>query len=219
MTVVDLLGNMQSGGMTPPFAGSAMNRTAPPAAPPSAPPTTAANDLPPGHPPISSSTTPAAGASKAPFAFELPALWRQVPASGMRKAAFEVADGDKTALLTVIDFPANAGPMMADPAAQAKRWRGEVGLPPISDEAIKAAMLPIEIDGIEAKIVEAIPDSSQAGESQADRATLAAMLTRGDVIWFFKLSGDRDLVAAQRDKFKFFLKSVRFTASGALDVN
>ena len=38
------------------------------------------------------------------------------------------------------------------------------------------------------------------------------MVTRGDTIWFFKLTGDRDLVAAQRDKFQSFLKSLRFAA-------
>jgi hypothetical protein len=40
------------------------------------------------------------------------------------------------------------------------------------------------------------------------------MLKSGDTIWFVKMKGSRDLVAAQRDQFKAFLKSVRFSAAG-----
>jgi hypothetical protein len=136
----------------------------------------------------------------------------------MRKAAFRVTDGGKEALLTVIDFPADAGPMMADPVANVRRWRGEVGLPELPDAELKTTMSPIEIDGLAAQLVNATPSETDAAESQIERGTLAAMLTRAGTIWFFKLTGDRDLVAAQRDRFESFLKSVRFAgSSGAND--
>ncbi len=218
LTIVDLRGRL-TGGMMPPFAGGTPeNSTALPSATSTAPPAaSSSNDLPPGHPPVSQAQRGATTAT--PFTFELPAGWEPLAASGMRKAAFRIADGGQQALLTVIDFPADAGPMMADPVAQAKRWRGEVGLPPLTDEEIQATIEPIEIDGTEAKYVAAVPDADQADQSQADRATLAAMLTRGNSIWFFKLSGDRKLVAAQQAKFQSFLKSVKFTAPGADDGN
>lgn len=215
LTVVDLKGSFQSGGMTPPFAGGTTAASPPVAA---VPPTQNAdsNTLPPGHPPITSQPpavqAPATGA--APFTFDLPAGWQSRPASGMRKVDVLVEDAGKSAVFTAIDFPANSPPMMSDPVANVRRWRGEVGLPPLSDDEIKQTMQPIEIDGTKAMFVEAVPE---AGQPQADRATLAAMFTRGDAIWFFKLSGDRAVAAAQKEKFESFLKSVRFTDNGGAD--
>lgn len=216
MTVVDLRGNM-SGGMMPPFAGGAT----PPSAPSAAAPVTAVSDLPPGHPAVSTpSSAPPSTSVTAPFKFETPSGWQQRPASGIRKVEFVIEEGGKSAQATAIDFPAASPPMMSDPVANVRRWRGEVGLPPVSDDEIKKSMQPLKIDGIEAMWVDVVPDTSQPGQSQAERGTLAAMLTRGDAIWFFKLSGDRDVVAAQREKFKSFLKSLEFTsAGGAKDGN
>jgi hypothetical protein len=218
MTIVDLSGRLQSGGMMPPFAGGATSSTAPPVAAPAT--TSDASALPPGHPPIAAQA-PAdqAPAGQAPFTYDTPPGWESIPVSGIRKAAFRVTGGGKEALLTVIDFPADAGPMLSDPIANVRRWRGEVGLPELADAELKKTLTPIEIDGLAAQLIEAIPSPTDAQQSQIDRATLAAMLTRDGTIWFFKLTGDRELVAAQRDPFASFLKSVRFADPGANDGN
>jgi hypothetical protein len=52
--------------------------------------------------------------------------------------------------MTAIDFPASAGPMMADPVANLNRWRREVGLAELSPADAAKAMQPLEIDGGEA---------------------------------------------------------------------
>lgn len=228
MTVVDLSGRFQNT-MTPPFAGGAMSGAGTPpfasgGATPAATNTPPAIDqnqsaLPPGHPPIQgqgmmAAPATSAPAATAPFKFELPTGWEERPASGMRKAEFRIVRDGKTATLTAIDFPANAGPMMADPIANVKRWRGEVGLPPASDEELAKTIEAIKVGGAEAKFVDAVPDPSQANQSQAQQATLAAMVTHGDTIWFLKLRGDRELVAAERDNFKRFLASVEFPGAG-----
>ncbi len=215
LTVVTLDGTFQSGAMTPPFAGGgAMKATPPPAAAQPAQAPVVESDgggLPAGHPPVASQQP---AASAAPFTFDLPEGWQSRPAGGMRKVDLLIPDGEKSAVFTAIDFPANSPPMMSDPIANVRRWRGEVGLPPLSDDEIKAKMQPLEIAGGKAMFVAAVPE---VGQPQADRATLAAMFTRGDTIWFFKLSGNRDVVAAQQEKFNTFLKSVRFKDSGGAD--
>lgn len=200
MTVVDLRGHFQAGGMTPPFAGGAMGNTAPPAA-------GGANELPLGHPPID----PQGAANVTPFTHEVPQGWQPRRALGIRKAEFQIERDGKTAVVTAIDFQATAGPMIADPVANVNRWRSEVGLPPLSDEEFKKTVERIEIDGAEATFVDAVPDAREPEQSEAATGTLAAMLARGGAIWFFKLTGDRDLVADQRDEFQSFLKSVQFT--------
>jgi hypothetical protein len=216
MTIVDLSGRFQNS-MSPPFAGGAMGGAASPpfAAPAAAPQASNQTALPPGHPPIQSQTAPStAAANPAPFESQAPSGWESRPASGMRKVEYRIERDGKSATLTAIDFPADAGPMMADPIANVKRWRGEVGLPPISDAELAKTIEPIEVGGVEAKFVDAVPDRAQANQSQAQEGTLAAMVSHDNIIWFIKLKGDRDLVAAERDNFKKFLASVKFPGAG-----
>jgi hypothetical protein len=225
LTVVDLRGHMKSGGMSPPFAGGATpeaNR-----APGSATRDSGTNAaLPAGHPPIAGSSPdlPAGHPTievpvprhESPLSFKAPDGWREKPASGMRKASFSITDGTKAAEVSVIDFPAAAGPMMADPLANVNRWRGEVGLEAVTEADLAHATESIEIDGQKALLVDAVPDAAKPEQSQADRGTLAAMLKSGETIWFVKMTGDRDVVAGQRDQFKAFLKSIRFNGSGGV---
>jgi len=65
-----------------------------------------------------------------------------------------------------------------------------------------------------------IPDAQEAAESKIDRATLAVMLPHGPQIWFFKMAGDRDLVAAERERFRSFVDSLQIPDDkGANDGN
>ena len=104
--------------------------------------------------------------------------------------------------------------MIAEPLPNVNRWRREVGLPDVTAEELPKSSESIEIDGKPATYVRAVPDPSQADQSKADLATLAAMVKDGDQVWFFKLIGERSVVVAQEDAFKTFLKSVRFAADG-----
>jgi hypothetical protein len=211
VSVVDLRGQFSAPNMTAPFAGGPFAGGQPQGGtnPSSAP----GGDLPAGHPPIDVSQSPPAEAPAVPRddapKFETPASWTELPASGMRKAAFDIADGDKKALVTVIDFNANAGPLIADPRTNVNRWRKEVGLPEVDEKSLNTAVEKIEIDGQPAIYAAMIPDPSQPEQSQAREATLGAMVTAGGRIWFVKLKGDRDLVAGQQDAFKSFLKSLK----------
>lgn len=210
LTVVDLRGQMQDTGMTPPFASGGLPTPGGSASPPGGIPmaTRVIPDLPAGHPPMAGS----GAADNIALKYESPDGWESLPASGIRKAAFRVADGPREAVVTVIDFAAASGPMMANPLANVNRWRSEVGLAPLAADDLLAALEPIKIDSLQASYVEAVPEASESREPNADRGTLAAMATNDGVVWFFKISGDRDLVVAQREKFQSFLKSVRLTA-------
>jgi hypothetical protein len=222
MTVADLQGHMKSGGMSPPFAGgppmTGINRAdsgAAPAIPSGHPPiANGQSNLPAGHPPLDGGTDAAPSHTNLPFSYKVPESWREVPAVAPRRASFGITDGAQVANVSVIDFQASAGPMMADPLANINRWRGEVGLPQVTEDDLAKVTEAIEVDGQPATLVDAVPDAAKPQESQADRGTVAVMLKSGDTIWFFKMSGNRDLVAAQRDQFRAFLKSVRFNASG-----
>jgi hypothetical protein len=192
MTIVDLRGRWQDTGMTAPFAG--------------------------GMPPVISRPAPVANRPQSPQ-FAAPESWREMPAVPPRRAAYQIVDGPREALVTVIDFPAGAGAMIGDPLANLNRWRREVGLAEIAADELDEAVETIEVDGEPGSYFALLPDPDNEQESMADRATLAAMVTHDGRVWFFKLTGDRELVADQQAAFRSFLDSVQLRAEGAGDGN
>jgi hypothetical protein len=225
MALVDLRGKFSAGSMAAPFAGGGpfSGGTRPPASAPVAngagqpgtsgvPGAAPSADLPPGHPPVDGAT-PVDESASAPFISKAPESWQSRPASGMRKAAFTVKVGDRSAEVTVIDLLASA-PNVADPLSNINIWRNQVGLEPVKQEQVAGLVKKIEVDGKPSEYVEILPEASQADESRASEAILAAIVPAGDAMWFFKLKGDRELVEAQRDNFKSFLESVRFASDG-----
>jgi hypothetical protein len=222
-SIVDLRGSFQGAGMTAPFAGGL---------PPGGiegggnpPPPGVENDLPAGHPPIGANALPptdTTAANRDPIVptFDTPGSWQAViPPGPMRKAEFDIVDGSRAAKVTVTDFPAQA-PKIADPLANVNRWRNEISLGPIESDALDANIESIDVDGQPAAFAAIVPDSTDSEQSQVKEATLGAIVPRGEQIWFIKLKGDRDLVVAEQENFKSFVKSLQFSdASGATHGN
>ena len=129
----------------------------------------------------------------------------------MSKAEFVVSDGPQETRVKIFDFPANAGPMIADPLVNINRWRAEIGLTPIEKEGLANVTQPIEIDGQKATYAPMIPDTAKQEESKSKEATLAAIVKTGDQVWFIKMRGERELVKKHQDEFKAFLKSLKFS--------
>jgi hypothetical protein len=229
--IVDMRGQFKSGGMTPPFASGAFGSRAtggpganndssnglPAGHPPIDATPGSGPGLPAGHPPIDNASPPAeapAVNAEAPSdapKFTLAPTWKALPAQGMSKAEFVVSDGPQETHVKIFAFPANAGPMIADPLLNINRWRGQIGLKPLEKDRLAAATQLIEIDGQKAMYVPMIPDTSKPEESQIKEGTLAAILKNGDQLWFIKMSGQSDLVKKHQDEFKAFLKSLKFS--------
>jgi hypothetical protein len=193
---------------------------------------TASSNLPAGHPPVSpeagAATAPAVTAGASPsvsnppakpgpadpsaseaaaqpkeFSYRAPTDWKPGALNSMRKAAFIVGEGDQQAEVTVMPFP--AGGPMSDAAMQAERWAGQAGLQ-LSEAELEAAAQDVTIDGIQGTQFEFLgPEGDKASQG-----ILAAMIRRGDQMWFFKMTGPRSLVERQRDAFDKFLQSVKF---------
>lgn len=146
----------------------------------------------------------AADGASSEFTATIPDGWKLGPPRPMRKATYLIAGDGGAAEVSITSFP--AVPMMADPLANGRRWAGEVGLSSMSDDQIKSAMTDMEIAGAKAQFFTLLPPPGEAGA----QGTLAAMVPRGEQIWFFKLKGDRAAVEGQRDAIMEFLKSVKF---------
>ena len=161
------------------------------------------------NPPVDSAMPPMAGAgamAKPQLKWTLPDGWQEIAPGEMRVASFRIAGKDnKLADVSVIPLPGMAGGDLNN----VNRWRGQVGLPPVSQDELAKLGEKIEAAGAEAVLFD------QAGKTTAgDKSRiLATVLHRDDAAWFFKMTGDDELVAEQKPAFVGFLKSLTFAAA------
>jgi hypothetical protein len=85
--------------------------------------------------------------------------------------------------------------------ANVNRWRGQVGLPPLADDEIAKLAEKITVAGQPADLYDL------AGGAQR---ILGVILHRDATAWFFKMTGDADLVENQKSAFISFLKTLQF---------
>jgi hypothetical protein len=163
-----------------------------------------------GHPPIppADKAPPAkAEAAATRLKYTLPSGWQEggdlVKAGIRREAVFQVRNGGQTAEVSVT----MAGGGLK---ANVDRWRGQVGLPPWTEEQFKKEATPLMIGDSPAVMVDL------SGDGKPDhQGILGAVAQRPGETWFFKMTGPADLVFRQKSAFETFLKSVRFVGDAA----
>ncbi len=145
------------------------------------------------------SPTDSSAAPTSSLDFAAPEGWKEIEASGMRRAAFSVEEDGMSGEVTVIaaggDIQANIGIWLG----QVSLEKSETLVQSILDSAQK-----VSVQGIEAHVYTL--DGSTAEGSQS--------ILVADVPWqsgeslFVKLKGDSKLVESQREKYLEFLKSI-----------
>lgn len=134
--------------------------------------------------------------------YDTPAGWKPGRVGGMRKAAFEIVDGDQRAEVTVIDLAADA----RDRLANVNRWRGQIGLAELTADQLAAELTPIDVGPLKGDYVKLIGDP-QATKPQT---ILGVIVDHDDMVWFLKLQGDSALAAREQANFETFVKSIVF---------
>jgi hypothetical protein len=168
-------------------------------------PQLAAEDLPSGHPDISGASRASAGPA---VAAKVPADWQEAPPGEMRVASYHVKGKDgKMADVSVIPLPGMAGRDIDN----VNRWRGQVGLAPVTEAELGKVAESVQVGGQEGKLYEIAGQNSGSGEKNR---ILAAIVRRSDAAWFFKMVGDDALVAEQKPAFVEYLKSFSFAGAG-----
>jgi hypothetical protein len=142
-------------------------------------------------------------ASKVAVRFDSPTNWTAQALRGSRRAAFTVQHGEHSAEITVQSFPA-AAPLIADPLANVNRWRGELGLEPMTQNEVDGAAKKLTISGEPAVYVEIM-----GPQGPGQKAIFAALFKFGEEMWFIKLIGDAALAERERDRLAGFLGSLR----------
>jgi hypothetical protein len=134
--------------------------------------------------------------------FKLPDGWQEIAPSQMRVASFTVTGSNgETADVGVIPLPTGG-----DELALVNMWRQQMQLPALTNET---AAQTISIGKDSAKLFDISSDALLI-DGKFRARILVAMLTRGETSWFFKMTGEDSFVAAQKENFLQFLKSVSF---------
>lgn len=179
LTVFDATGQLTGGSMTPPFARMGGNRNPGMVTPPR--------------------VAEQANADRR-LKYETPDGWTEGPSSSIVLARLLKEDGEKKAQISVVTLPAAAnewGPNVI-------RWAREVGMDSKPQSELDGLAAEVEVDGLAGQVVRLLPEA----EDQT-RATIAAMIKQGPTAWFFKLTGDKSLVAESSEDFEAFLSSVK----------
>jgi hypothetical protein len=171
--------------------------------PKESPPPRADGNLPAGHPDIS------AMPAKSGLTWKTPEGWSEVKPGEMRVASFNLKGKDgKQADVSVIPLPGLAG----GDSANVNRWRGQVGLPPVTAEELQKAAQRVEIGGQPAELHDVAGTNASSGEPTR---ILGVIQHRKGTAWFFKMTGEDQLVAQQKPAFVELLKSFQFTSTEA----
>lgn len=138
-----------------------------------------------------------------PYAWDAPASWQPQPASSMRLASYLVpGSGGETGDFSVIRLAGDAGGLVNN----VNRWRGQVGLAPAAEAAIRADLetLPTQLDSEAQTIRLDGPDG---------QSLFAAILPHDGMTLFFKLIGPTVLVADAVPDFRTLVESFRPAAT------
>jgi hypothetical protein len=127
--------------------------------------------------------------------YELPEGWKDLGGGGIRKAAFEVRDGNDKAETTIISATGALVPNV-------QRWQTQVGLEPGSEEQIKKDLQSIEAAGGKRPYVDI------AGPS--GKRILAVVIETPRQTWFVKMMGPTALVGKQKPAFEALVRSLKF---------
>lgn len=153
-------------------------------------PVTAAASLPPENSPVQS---PA-------LQWQTPPGWETLPATDFRIGSFKVTGpNDQQADVSVIPLPGGAGTDLSN----INRWRGQVGLEPITEAELPQVTVPVRLSGQPALLYVLLGK---------DIGILGLMQRRADATWFVKMTGDRPLVEQQQPVFTEFVQSMQFAA-------
>ena len=153
---------------------------------------------------------PAAGEEKpAPkITYQVPAGWQETAPNSVSVAAFKIQRDGAEASVNITPLPSLAG----REAMLINMMRNTAGLPPLEDSAITSALQPVEIGGSPGQMFEV----TGTPEGGAPMRMITAFVHQPNASWFYKLSGNEALVAAQKPVFVEFLKSVRVGEASSL---
>jgi hypothetical protein len=138
-----------------------------------------------------------------PVSWKKPEGWQEKPLTEMRQASFQIpSPNGSPADVSVTSFPGMAGGIESN----LNRWRGQVHLSPLTGAELDQTIEHRTVGGIPVLLV----DMASPGGTPDRSRILGAIFESSDRTWFIKMTGDPDLLTAQKPEFESFVSSFRF---------
>jgi hypothetical protein len=173
------------------------------------------SQLPPSHPPTDGMNPAAAPANAdgGKLHWTIPPDWKQIDPGPMLSAKFSITGADGTAAqVNVSSLAGEGGGLLAN----VNRWRGQLGLNTLNEMEL-AHLDPTQLanpnpnnvlsDGSHFALVDFTGTDSQTGKAAE---LVGAIIPQNGQTWFYKLMGDEQVVAQQKDAFIQFVQSAKY---------
>jgi hypothetical protein len=141
--------------------------------------------------------------------WSVPADWHETSPGQMLLAKFVVKGAEGEAAVSVSKFPGDVGGLLAN----VNRWRGQVGLAPVTAEGLDGVCSSLDVPGGKATLVDVHGSKSadMSGSATAkDTRLIGIIWPRNGETWFYKMMGDAVVTANQKDAFLKFIQSVHY---------
>ena len=156
------------------------------------------------HAGVTTESVPAKGGT-ASSGVALPAGWTEIPNPQMLLAKYVIqGSGDAKADVNVSMLAGQGGGVMMN----ITRWRGQLGLPPLSEEDFSKQAQIVDVAGAKATVVDMTGTDARTGKKTR---LVGVIAPQADNTWFYKLMGDEQVVGQQKDTFMKFIQTAKFS--------
>ncbi len=170
----------------------------------------AAAALPPGHPDISGANmnmfaNAPANSNQPKPKWDVPSDWHEVASGPFLVAKYQLGpQGASGAEVNVAMSGGNGGGLVPN----VNRWRGQLGLGPLSAEEANKLVSNLDVGGdgkaVQVEMTGADPKTGQKADM------VAVIVSRAGETWFYKLMGNERLVEQERPAFTKFVKTATY---------
>jgi hypothetical protein len=144
------------------------------------------------------------GATQTKPEWEVPHNWQEVPATQLTQlvlAKFQIGGQEGTAEITVSVLSGSGGRLPAN----VNRWRGQIGLAPVTPDEAERLASPLDVLGGKAMLVD------MSGDNRGQKTRLICVLVpREGQTWFYKLMGEEAVAEREKAAFLKFVQTARY---------
>jgi hypothetical protein len=135
----------------------------------------------------------------------IPSGWQRLPPSEFLVAKFLIQNGGAKAEVNVSSLAGEGGGLPAN----VNRWRGQLGLEPLKNEMELAHIVPaMDLPG--GGHLTTVDFSGTDVKTGKPARLVGAIVPQSGRTWFYKLMGDEQIVAQQKDAFIEFIQSANY---------
>jgi hypothetical protein len=149
-------------------------------------------------------TAPATQAENTPSIWAVPSGWQPLPPSQFLLAEFSIpgVNGAK-AEVNVAEMDGEGGGLLAN----VNRWRGQLGLGAIGEADLSQFAQSLGVPDGNATLVDFAGVDAKTG---APTQLVGVIVAQNGRTWFYKLMGDKPIVAREKDAFTKFIQSANY---------